>query len=296
MTTQTSPTTLSSPTAQPAQQLYSRPVGPLTIVAATVRRNLQIAVRYLPNLAGTLVEMAIRAAFFLLLATSIEVPNTPEFGAGFSGPALYTFLLGSMVLFVFTRSTLWGPINAVSNDLYNGTLEYLYSLPGSRYAYYVGVVLAEVTINLVVFIPLFLLLVFQAQVPPANILLMLAACALVLTALTAMGVMIALLALLWRQVGSIASVLGILFEMLAGAYLPLSAFPDGVRAVSYLLPFTWGYDIIRYYSFAGRWQPILPAWQEWLVLALFAVVFTAASRYLLRRAEQMAKRQGLHII
>jgi hypothetical protein len=32
--------------------------------------------------------------------------------------------------------------------------------------------------------------------------------------LTAMGIMIALLALLWRQVGSVAQVLGVLFEML----------------------------------------------------------------------------------
>ena len=95
--------------------------------------------------------------------------------------------------------------------------------------------------------------------------------------------------------------LGILFEMLAGAYLPLSAFPAGVRVFSYLLPFTWGYDLLRYYSFrpqgaASVWQTILPVWQEWLVVAVFAVGFTTVSRYLLGRAENLAKQQGLSVL
>lgn len=275
---------------------FSRPVPFLTIVYATARRNLQIARRYLPNFVGSLVEMGIRAAFFLLLANSVAMRGSEFQGGDFSGRSLYTFLLGSLVLFTFTRSTLWGPINAVTGDLYNGTLEYLYSLPGSRYAYYVGVVVSEVLINQVVFIPLFLLLVFQSGVGLQSVIWMLLACLLVLVALTAMGIMIALLALLWRQVGSIASVLGILFELVAGAYLPLSVFPEPVRWLSYLLPFTWGYDLIRYYSFAGEWQTILPAWQEWVVLCLFALVFTVVSRSLLNRAERLAKRQGLHLI
>ena len=274
----------------------SRPVSPLAIALATLRKNLQITVRYLPNLLGTLVEISVRALFFLLFSNVISVNGREMSGIAMTGHNLYIFLLGSLVLFVFTRSTLWGPINAVTNDLYNGTLEYLYSSPGSRYAYYVGVVLSEVTVSLVVFIPLFILLVVISGVNLSSLLLMLLASAMVLVSLTAMGIMIGLLALLWRQVGSIASVLGILFEMLAGAYLPLSAFPAGVRVFSYLLPFTWGYDLLRYYSFAGAWQTILPVWQEWGVVVVFAVVFTAVSRYLLKKAEKLAKQQGLSVL
>ena len=284
-----------------AVRSLSRPVSPLAITLATLRKNLQITVRYLPNLLGTLVEISVRALFFLLFSNVISVNGRELSGIAMNGHNLYIFLLGSLVLFVFTRSTLWGPINAVTNDLYNGTLEYLYSSPGSRYAYYVGVVLSEVTVSMVVFIPLFTLLVVISGVDFSSLLLMLLASAMVLVSLTAMGIMIALLALLWRQVGSIASVLGILFEMLAGAYLPLSAFPAGVRVFSYVLPFTWGYDLLRYYSFgaqgaAGVWQTILPVWQEWAVVVVFAVVFTAVSRYLLIKAEKLAKRQGLSVL
>lgn len=126
--------------------------------------------------------------------------------------------------------------------------------------------------------------------------MVLLACVTVLIALTAMGIMIALLALLWRQVGAIVAVLSIMFEMLTGAYLPITAFPQFVQYVAYLLPYTWGYDLLRYYSFEGGWHPIRPVWQEWIILILFAVVFTLLSRYLLSKAEQHAKQKGLHVI
>jgi ABC-2 type transport system permease protein len=274
----------------------SRPTSAWVVMAATVVKGLQVARRYLPNLLGGLVELGIRAAFFFLMANAISFRGRETFGLDMTGRELFIFFQGSLLLFVYTRSTLWGPINAVSNDLYNGTLEYLYSSPGSRYAYYVGMVVTEVIVSLVVFLPLYLLFVVYSQASLVNMALVLLACAVVLIALTAMGIMIALLALIWRQVGSIAQVLGILFEMLAGAYLPVSAFPQPLQYLAYLLPYTWGYDLIRYYSFQGKWQTILPIWQEWGFIIGYAILYTLLSRYLLERAEQLAKRAGLHII
>jgi len=274
----------------------SRPTSPWVTLVATVTKGLQVARRYLPNLIGGFVELAIRAAFFFLMANAVSLRGRQTFGMELTGRELFIFFQGSLLLFVYTRSTLYGPINAVSNDLYNGTLEYLYSNPGSRYAYYVGTVVTEIVVSLVVFVPLYLFLVFYSQASLVNMALVLLACAVVLVALTAMGIMIALLALIWRQVGSIAQVLGILFEMLAGAYLPVTAFPVAVQYLAYLLPYTWGYDLIRYYSLAGRWQTILPVWQEWAITLLYAVLYTMVSRYLLGKAEQLAKRTGLHVI
>jgi ABC-2 type transport system permease protein len=272
----------------------SRPVSPFTITYATVVKGLQVARRYLPNLIGSFVGLAVRILFFLLIA------NAATFGAAdegsLSGRDLFLFFQGALLLLVFNGPTLWGPIQAVTSDLYNGTLEYLYSGPGSRYAYYVGTVLTEVVISLVIFVPFYVFLAAIARAGARNMLLILLVCAVVLVALTAMGVMIALLALLWRQVSSIASVLGMLFEFLGGAYLPVSSFPAPLQLLAYLIPYTWGYDLIRYYSFDGDWQTLQPVWLEWIILGAFAVVFTLLSRYLLQRTEQYAKRNGLHII
>ena len=195
------------PSYPPAACTASRsPVPPRAITYATVVKGLQVARRYLPNLIGSFVGLAVRILFFLLIA------NAATFGASgqesLSGRDLFLFFQGALLLLVFNGPTLWGPIQAVTTDLYNGTFEYLYSNPGSRYAYYVGTVLTEVVISLVVFIPFYLFLVAVARAGARNMLLILLVCAVVLVALTAMGVMIALLALLWRQVTSIASVLG----------------------------------------------------------------------------------------
>jgi ABC-2 type transport system permease protein len=273
----------------------SRPISPWATMAATVFKSLQVARRYLPNLAGDLLNLTVRMAFFVILANSVSMRGAQS-ELDMSGRNLFIFFQGALLLFVFNGPTLWGPINAVTNDLYNGTLEYLYSNPCSRYAYYVGTVLAEVIVNLVVFLPLYTFLIFYSQAGLGSMAMVLLACVAVLVALTAMGIMVALLALLWRQVGSVAQVVGILFEMLAGAYLPIGAFPHLLQVAAYLLPYTWGYDLIRYYSFEGKWQTILPVWQEWGMVVLYAVVYTLLSRYLLARAEQYAKKSGLHLI
>lgn len=297
MHTTTDPNLTSLPEATPA--LYhglSRSPSAWHTLTSTVVKDLQIARRYLPNLLGTFVELAIRLAFFFLLASVISMNGESDVGQDLSGRNLFIFFQGALLLFVFNRATLGGPLQAVTDDLYNGTLEYLYSNPSSRYAYFVGTVVAKVIISSVVFLPLYLFLIIYAQASAFGMAMVLLACVVVLIALTAMGIMIALLALLWRQVGAIVAVLSIMFEMLTGAYLPITAFPRVAQYIAYLLPYTWGYDLLRYYSFDGQWRPLLPIWQEWAILLLFAGGFTLLSRYLLAKAERQAKQNGLHVI
>ncbi len=231
-----------------------------------------------------------------MLAHSVAFRTGGTADQEITGRELFIFFLGAMLILIFNWPTLWAPINAVSTDLYNGTLEFLYSSPGSRYAYYVGTVITEIVISLVFFVPLFLFLAVYSHAGVRNMLMVLLVCIVVAITLTAMGIMIALLALLWRQVNSIANVVGVLFEFLAGAYLPVTVFPQVLQYLAYLLPYTWGYDLIRYYSFAGDWPTLRPVWQEWAFLFGYAILFTVLSRYLLKKAEERAKQSGLHVI
>ncbi len=279
-----------------AARSLSRPAPAWVTMRATVLKDLRVAGRYLPNLFGRLLDLALRMAFFMLLSSAISLQGIQTLGRDLVGRDLFISCQGGLLLLVFTGITLWGPINAVKSDLYNGTLEFLYSSPCSRYAYYAGSVLSQVIISMVVFLPLYVFLALYSRASMVSMLMVLLACATMLVALTAMGIMVALLALLWRQVDSIAQVMGIMFEMLAGAYIPVTAFPRSVQYLTYPLPHTWGYDLIRYYSFQGNWKTILPVWQEWAIIVLFAIVFTLVSRYLLGKAEQLAKKSGLHVI
>jgi ABC-2 type transport system permease protein len=295
-TVSTLPKPLESTVESSTIQTLSRPTSAWRIAQATLIKELRIATRYIPNLVGQFTNMGIRIAFFMLLSTTITVQDVGTAGQDLAGRDLFLMFQGGLLLLVFIGPTLWGPLHAVRNDLYNGTLEFLYSNPGSRYAYYVGSVLAGIVINSVIFLPLYILLIVYSQASPLNMIMVLLACAAILVALLAMGIMVALLALLWRQIDSAVQVIAILSEMLAGAYFPVTAFPQSVQQLAYFLPHTWGYDLIRYYSFGGNWQTILPVWQEWAIIGLFAIGFTLISRYLLGKAEQLAKRSGLHVI
>lgn len=84
--------------------------------------------------------------------------------------------------------------------------------------------------------------------------------------------------------------------MLAGAYFPVVAFPHFLQILAGFLPYTWGYDLIRYYSFNGRWDPLLPLWLEWAIILVHAVVYLVLSHVLLHQVERQARRDGLHLI
>lgn len=282
---------------RPSVTSLSRPVSSWAVCKATIIKDLQMARRYVPDLIGRLVDLALRLAFFFLMSTVMAYQNVDALGgASLTEGNLFIFLQASALLLAFSGTALSGPIDSVGNDLYNGTLEFLYSGPSSRYAYFVGTVLSGAIINQVSFIPLYLFFVFFSGASLLNTLLVLLVCIMVLITLVAMGIMIGLLGLIWRQAGSIAKLIGLLFEFLAGAYIPLSAFPASIQYLSYLLPYTWGYDLVRYYSFDGSWKTFLPVWVEWLALLIFAVVFILLSRYLLARAELRAKKEGLHLL
>lgn len=267
------------------------------VMQATIRKDLAIAKRYLPDLLARFADLAVRVVFFLLFANvaSINAASSP-LGHAITGRELMIYFQGALTLFVFNAIALSAPVNAVNRDLYNGTLEYLYTSPSSRYGYFVGTILASALISQVIFLPVFSVLILYSKTGAIDALLVLGACLAVLATVVALGIMIAISALLWRQVASVASVVSILFELLAGAYFPINALPIQLQYVSLLLPYTWGYDLIRFYSFGRQWRTIFPVEVEWAALICFALLFLGLSGVLLTAAERRAKRQGLHLI
>jgi len=264
----------------------------MTTVSATVHKELLIIRRYLPNLLGTLLQIGLRVGFFLFLSGIISYTGAYSL----AGKDLFIFIACSFLLFVFLSTVLWAPLNTVTQDLYNGTLEYLYTLPGSRYAYFVGTVLAGSLINMVFFVPLFLFLAFYSGTQVLYLLLVLLVCAVGLLTTIALGILISLLGLLWKQIYSIVGMLAMSFEFLAGAYAPISQYPLVVKYPAFLLPYTWGYDLIRYYMFEGKWVTICPLWTEWAIFGSMAVLYLAVSRWLLSRIGRRIKNSGLHLL
>ena len=269
--------------------------SPLGIIKATIQKDFQIAKRYIPNFIGRFIQLIIRVVFFLLVAMSMSYEGSMNNSVLLQDQGRIIFYISAMLLLVIKDPALFSPLHAISDDLYNGTLEYLYITPGSRYAYYIGTVLHSLIFSLIIFIPFLLFLYFYAALSIANLFLIVAVCIMVVFSLSALGIIFSLSALLWKQVATLVQFFAMILEFLGGAYLPVQDFPFAIKIISSILPFTWGYDLIRYYAFDGNWNTILPVWQEWLILFSFAILFTILSRILLNTAGNKVKKTGLSI-
>jgi len=272
--------------------LSGKPIPFWNVVKATVVKDLQIRKRYLPDLLGFFAQLIVRVIFFLIISSFIVykgpiVLNSRE---------IFVFFIAAFLTWIFSGNALYAPVDSVNSDLLNGTLEFIYSNPIYRYGYYVGTVIANTLVDLVVFVPFYIFLIWYAGLNFFLALSIILVCFLVLAAMMALGIMLALLALLWRQVTSLLGILFLLFEMVAGAYFPVAQYPKALQYLAYTLPYTWGYDLARYFALKGHWNTIFPIWVEWTFLGVYAIFYTVLSSFLLKKVEMTSKKQGLHII
>jgi ABC-2 type transport system permease protein len=263
-----------------------------TVVFASIVKDIRKTKKYIPDLMGLTIQLLVRVAFFLFLSGIVTYTGTNIL----EGKDLFIFFSSAFLMFIFFSTALWQPLSTIQSDLYNGTLEYLYTNPVSRYAYFVGTTLASAIINLVFFIPLFVFLVIFSNVDFNAVVFILAVCSIGIIISIALGVMISFIGLLWKQVNSIIGVLAMLFEFIGGAYAPVHEFPVYVKVFAYLLPYTWGYDLVRFYLMGGKWQTLFPVWIEWIIFTGMAVVYTALSLLFLAVVENKVKEKGLNLL
>lgn len=264
----------------------------LLVVSETIKKQLTLRLRYKANMVGEAFGVLLQVAIFAAMAGAVTLVGVNSL----EGNDVFIFFLASLILIVFSTVALSAPLNAVIQDLHNGTLEYLFSTPTSRFAYFIGTAIAEAISKSIFFVPMLLVLILFSGVNFYTGLMILAVCITVIVGLIAFGVLVALMGVMWKQVTAIATLLFTFFEFICGAYFPVTSMPIVFQVIAYGLPHTWGYDLIRYYSFQGTWTPILPIQIEWLMLFIYATLYIVVSSKLLRIVEQRAKRSGLHLI
>ena len=282
----------------PTNQLEVRTNGPLynssfrVVVLETIKKELTLHFRYKANIVGEAFGVLMQVVIFSAMAGAVTLVGVNSL----EGNEVFLFFLGSLVLIVFSTVALSAPLNAVIHDLHNGTLEYLFSTPISRYGYFVGTAISEAISKSIFFLPMFMVLLVYSGVNIVFALMILMVCVAVIIGLIAFGVVIALMGVMWKQVTAISTLLFTLFEFICGAYFPVSSMPIPLQILAYLLPHTWGYDLIRFYSFEGSWITILPIELEWILLMVHGILYVLLSYRLIRIVERRSKVQGLHLI
>ncbi|HOO27958.1 MAG TPA: hypothetical protein PLU43_05795, partial [Lachnospiraceae bacterium] len=260
------------------------------ILKATVQKEITMFIRYLPNMIGTILQLGVRFLFFFYLS------GITAYNGSITGKNLFLFFGAALLLYVIYSTTIWAPLNTVTTDLYNGTLEYIYVTPVSKFCYYFGTGISQTIMSMVFFVPIFAALVLYSGVGFVQVGgIFLVAAAGTLNCI-AIGVLLSLLGIIWKQVGAITGIIAVLFEFLAGAYAPVQTYSIPVKAAAFMLPFTWGYDLARYYLMGEKWTLLLPEPVEWCIYLGMAVLYFAAALLLMERIQNRMLRNGLYAI
>lgn len=266
-----------------------------SIIKSTVVMNFHIFTRYKANFIGGFFEIGIMTAAMFLFSTVVNFRNVNLFKTDPGENAMFIFFLAGMLMMFFQNTALFVPVNSVRRDLYNGALEYIYSGPQSRYAYLVGNIIADLLIRQIFMIPMLIGLIALVGIS-YHIFFMIMVILVFFSVVTSVGIMVSLMAITWKQVGNLVQIFALLLQFVGGVFLPVQSFPVAIQWVAFLLPFTFAYDLLRYYTFQGNWNPLIPLHFEWLALIAYALFFYFISQYLIRKVERYAKKSGLHIL
>ena len=265
----------------------------LRAIVATARRQLRIRARYkLDTLSLILISLYQGLIPSLLLSATFLVHGQPvgfERTAGTSDVAGFLFLGAAVTAFVF--GAFWGVGFALRNEMMQGTLEANWMTPTRRHALVIGYTVADFAFSCVTGIILLLIggLVFGARYLDA---LALALPALVLAEVALLGVayLIGAMALLVKEANFFTDALSFLFATASGTAFPLSILPGVLLAIPLMLPTTYALDLLRVDALHTR--PLLPALDEYGLLALLAVLLIAAGASAFQLADRRIRRRG----
>jgi ABC-2 type transport system permease protein len=161
----------------------------------------------------------------------------------------------------------------------------------------IGNVLGDAIIRFFfLFLPMFTIMMFFIQVEIQFLIAIGIIALITLATLMSLGILVSLTVVLWKDVRGIIGIIGLLFQFLGGAFFPVQTFPEPVQMLALLMPYTLGFDLVRWASFEGSWITILPLEIEVILLVVYAFLYLAVSVFLMKRVIRHAKTKGLHLI
>lgn len=212
-------------------------------------------------------------------------------------PADYLgFVVMGGAMTAFWLNVMWSMASQLYWEKETGNLALYIMAPNSMMAILLGMALGGLfatTLRAVVITVLGTWL-FGIRFVVSDYLQLLAVFTLTMVALYGLGMLLASLFLLWgREAWQIANALQEPVYFLAGFYFPVRSFGYGIGLAASLVPLTLGLDAMRQLVFAsGPLFGFLPVTAEIAVLAVLAVLFTAAARAGLAQMERLAVREG----
>ncbi|NHJ33338.1 MAG: ABC transporter permease [Asgard group archaeon] len=277
----------------------------MRVLGKGVWRDLVNIRRYKLRLIGWLMNMTIGLGAAYIFGVILHFNPTTTSSTGILSTQVFVFFAGGIALSTFDGTALWAPMGRVQQDIHYGTLEAVFVTPTSRIAYLLSPTIADSLLNLLFFVPSYLIILgvhgvlTDGYIVGTTLLIVL----LTIISMISFGLFFAMLAILIRRIQPIAIFLANIFQFMCGAFVPVQAF-IGINKIGGLIlkyfaqifPYTYCYDLFRFYMFGDVYTTLLPVWLEYVLLAVLSLLFLVLAYFLLKRVEKKAKQTGLAIL
>jgi len=216
------------------------------------------------------------------------------FGGQSSASSFFLYLVLGSGLMGMWGTTIYGSVNSISFDRWNGTMESTLAAPVPL----TWIALGRVLFNTLdgVINALFILAIgftwFRVSLglvsPPAFLL----AATSTFVSLSAFGLMMSTVVVLTRKGGFITNSMEIPVYIATGTMFPVSILPFLALPFSLILAPTWGIEAIRHSAIPGYVGLATGYWEDLLIMAAETVVYFGLAFILFKRVEAYAKRNG----
>lgn len=255
------------------------------LVGAFVRRDLRVMRSYRAAMFGQVLGTLLFLASFAVVAPIVSDDFGDRYGAGYVAFAAVGIAVTGALL-----SALQAFSESVREAQLEGTLEAILMAPVRReavvaamgaYPVLAGTVAAALTVGVAA--------AFAGgfDVHPVSVLL---ALVVSLAAFAALGLLAAAAVLVAKRGNPVATLIGMVGAVTAGAYAPVDTFPGWLQAVADVNPLTYALDAWRTATLRGEGPGAVAG--DLAVLGAVAVVVGPFSWWVLRRAIDVARRDG----
>lgn len=257
---------------------------------AVFLRNLKLYTSYRTWIIATILWplplLALNIYQYMAFGTPAEVSKTLE---PYGGVGM--IVVGTIVYLLYNR-LLWGTGVSIQSERWMGTIEVLFLTPANKMVILIASGLSSlIEASWWIFSVFFLgWIIFGVQLQitswPAVFICLISTMA----ALVSVGVFFAGFFVLTRAADQLASGLQAPIRFFSGVAFPVSALPQMLQYISYLIPVTYGIVALRKCillggDLGGVWVDIAPLW-------LMSAIFLVLGQITLKILERQAKRKG----
>lgn len=260
---------------------------------AFIERNFNLSKRYFGWEIVFMTYSVVQSLSILYIGESM--------GQGYTGTAVRGASLNRLILFLALGALLWSYLSTVFETIsetitwerWEGTIEYTLMAPISRVTHLVGSSLFGIIYSLLrtVLILAILSLFFHIDLSHLNPLSTLIAVALSSFSFMGIGIMAAVLPLLYTERGAqMTYVVSAGLLLISGVYYPISVLPGWMQLLARASPASYALQAIRGSVMQG--QGPIALWPSIWPLLLIGAITIPLGLLVFLRAERFAKRTG----